>query len=35
VDDTAARMDWGLSPKYDLRTAFDEYLIPTIKKRYG
>jgi threonine 3-dehydrogenase len=35
VDDTAARTDWGLAPKYDLRTAFAEYLIPTIKKRYG
>jgi threonine 3-dehydrogenase len=35
VDDTAARIDWGLAPKYDLRTAFAEYLIPTIQKRYG
>jgi nucleoside-diphosphate-sugar epimerase len=34
VDDSAARKDWGLAPKYDLRRAFAEYLIPTIKKRY-
>ena len=35
VDDTAARLDWGLAPRYDLRSAFDEYLIPTIRQRYG
>lgn len=35
VDDTAARIDWGLAPQYDLSAAFNEYLIPTIKKRYG
>lgn len=34
VDDTAARNDWGWSPDYDLRRAFDEYLIPTIAQRY-
>jgi nucleoside-diphosphate-sugar epimerase len=34
VDDTAARRDWGFAPTYDFRRAFDEYLIPTIKKRY-
>ena len=34
VDDTAARRDWGLEPKYDFRTAFAEYLIPTIRKQY-
>jgi nucleoside-diphosphate-sugar epimerase len=35
VDDSAARQDWGLQPKFDLRRAFQEYLIPTIRKRYG
>jgi threonine 3-dehydrogenase len=35
VDDTAARRDWGLSPKYDFRSAFAEYLIPTIRGRYS
>jgi threonine 3-dehydrogenase len=34
VDDTAARRDWGFAPAYDLRRAFDEYLIPTIGRRY-
>jgi nucleoside-diphosphate-sugar epimerase len=35
VDDSAARRDWGHAPEYDLRRAFDEYLIPTIRKRYS
>ena len=34
VDDGAARRDWGFLPAYDCRRAFDEYLIPTIRKRY-
>jgi nucleoside-diphosphate-sugar epimerase len=35
VDDSAARRDWGFAPRYDLAQAFDEYLIPTIRKRYA
>ena len=35
VDDTAARRDWGFAPSYDFDRAFHEYLIPTIKNRYG
>ncbi len=35
VDDSAARKDWGFAPKYDLRHAFSEYLIPAIRARYG
>jgi nucleoside-diphosphate-sugar epimerase len=35
VNDTAARTDWGLQPKYDLASAFGEYLIPNIRKRYA
>ncbi len=35
VDDSAARNDWGFAPAYDFRRAFQEYLIPTIKARYG
>jgi threonine 3-dehydrogenase len=35
VDDSAARRDWGHAPLYDFATAFGEYLIPTIRKRYG
>ncbi|MEJ5201645.1 MAG: NAD-dependent epimerase/dehydratase family protein [Anaerolineales bacterium] len=34
IDDTAARNDWGWSPDYDLERAFEEYLIPSIRKRY-
>jgi len=34
VDDTAARRDWGFSPRYDLERAFEEYLLPTIRARY-
>ena len=34
VDDSAARRDWGFSPKYDFTTAFRDYLIPTIQARY-
>jgi len=34
VDDTAARRDWGHSPRHDLGHAFDEYLIPSIRKHY-
>ncbi|MGE5236879.1 MAG: NAD-dependent epimerase/dehydratase family protein, partial [Acidobacteriota bacterium] len=34
VDDSAARRDWGLSPRYDLDRAFQEYLIPNIRNAY-
>lgn len=35
VDDRAARTDWGFRPRYDFHRAFEEYLIPTIRKRYS
>jgi threonine 3-dehydrogenase len=35
VDDSAARRDWGFSPRYDLEGAFRSYLIPEIRKQYG
>lgn len=35
VDDGAARRDWGHAPKYDFAAAFNDYLIPTIRKRYA
>jgi len=35
VDDSRARADWGLAPRYDLDAAFGEYLIPTIAGRYA
>jgi nucleoside-diphosphate-sugar epimerase len=34
VDDAAARADWGWSPGYDQERAFDEYLIPAVRRRY-
>ena len=34
LDDTAARQDWKWTPEYDVARAFDEYLVPNIKKRY-
>ena len=34
VDDSAARNDWGWNPEYDIKRAFDEYLIPAVKTRY-
>ena len=35
VDDSAARRDWGFAPKYDFTRAFQEYLVPAIRSRYG
>jgi threonine 3-dehydrogenase len=34
VDDSAARRDWGLAPRYDFEGAFQDYLIPAVRKRY-
>lgn len=34
VDDSNARRDWNWAPRYDFHRAFEEYLIPTISKRY-
>jgi threonine 3-dehydrogenase len=35
VEDAKAREDWAWKPAYDFERAFDEYLVPTIRKRYG
>lgn len=35
VDDSAARRDWGFTPGYNLARAFDEYLIPGIRRLYN
>jgi nucleoside-diphosphate-sugar epimerase len=35
VDDSAARRDWGFSPTHNFQSAFHDYLIPTIRARYG
>jgi nucleoside-diphosphate-sugar epimerase len=34
VDVSAAFRDWDFRPRYDLQTAFSEYLIPRIQDRY-
>jgi nucleoside-diphosphate-sugar epimerase len=34
VDDSAARADWGLAPRYDLESGFADYLIPKIRDLY-
>jgi nucleoside-diphosphate-sugar epimerase len=34
LSDEAARRDWGWQPAYDLRRAFDDYLVPNIRQRY-
>ena len=34
IDDTAAQKDWGWSPDLNLHKAFNDYLIPNIKKMY-
>jgi nucleoside-diphosphate-sugar epimerase len=33
VDDARARRDWGFAPAYDLGRAFDEYLLPNVRRR--
>jgi nucleoside-diphosphate-sugar epimerase len=34
LNDNDAQRDWGWGPDYDLERAFDEYLVPNIRKRY-
>ncbi len=34
VDDSAARGDWGMAPRYDLASGFAEYLMPRIRDLY-
>ena len=34
LDDSAARRDWGWEPSFNLERAFNEYIVPNIKKRY-
>ena len=33
VDDTRARRDWRFAPAYDLDRAFNEYLLPNVRRR--
>jgi len=35
LDDTAASQDWKWHPEYDQDRAFNDYLVPNIKKRYA
>ncbi len=35
IADERARADWSWKPGYDFDRAFDEYLVPTIRKRYA
>ena len=35
VDDSSAARDWGWVPDYDKERAFQEYLIPAVKAKYG
>lgn len=35
LDDSAARQDWGWDPEYGLQRAFDDYLVPNIRRRYS
>ena len=35
VDDSKARNDWNWEPEHDFDSAFENYLIPEIKKRYS
>ena len=34
LNDNDARRDWGWQPDYDVERAFEEYLVPNIRKRY-
>ena len=34
LNDSAACEDWGWEPAYDVKRAFNDYLIPNIAKRY-
>jgi len=35
VDDACARRDWGFRPSYDFQRAFDEYIVPNVRRRYS
>ena len=34
-NDSAARRDWGWAPTYTFESAFEKYLMPKIRARYG
>jgi threonine 3-dehydrogenase len=35
LNSSAAEADWGWEPDFDLQRAFDEYLVPNIRRRYA
>lgn len=35
IDDTSAREDWNWKPVHNFNSAFEDYLIPEICKKYG
>lgn len=35
IDDSAAKIDWGWKPDYNIERSFKDYLIPEIKNRYS
>jgi threonine 3-dehydrogenase len=35
VDDARSRADWGWQPEHDWASAFDTYLAPRVRARYG
>ena len=35
LDDAQARRDWDFQPRYTLDRALQEYLVPSIRRRYG
>ncbi len=35
LDDSAARKEWGWFPQFDFDSAFDDYIVPEINKRYA
>jgi len=35
VDDSRARRDWGLTHEHGLAEAFEDYLIPALRRRYS
>ena len=35
INDTNAHNDWGWKPQYDFNYAYDDYIIPAIRKKYN
>ena len=35
ISDKYAQNDWGWEPQYDFNYAYDDYIIPAIRKKYN